>query len=73
MEIKEKYYYILKQSEDLGDVIQVIAVYPGQIVFKYYMTDQSVDKRLFPKRALYPEAFKACYKPHNTLNILYND
>lgn len=73
MEIKANWYYILKNSNDINDVIQVTEVYPGQIVFKYYTTPLGLDKPGYPKRVLHPKAFRACYKEHPTLNVLYSN
>lgn len=78
MEIKQHWYYILKNSNDINDVVQVLEVYPGQIVFKYYTDVPLLTVNSQPlyqrdtKRVLHPKAFRACYKEHPTLNVLYS-
>lgn len=71
MEIRQNWYYILKNSNDINDVVKVLEVYPdAQIVFIYY-TPNPMDQRN-TKRVLHPKAFRACYKEHPTLNVLYS-
>lgn len=70
MKIVKGNYYILKNSEDINDVIIVTDVnYGSHIRYNYYTTvyDDAAYIRSLPK-----EVFYKVYKTHKVLNLLYN-
>ena len=66
-------YYILKNSEDITDVIKVIRTwgddkhkFPVLIDYEYFIQNDHKQKN-----QIHFKQFKAIYKEHETLNILY--
>lgn len=73
-EIKVGWYYILKNSEDINDVVQVLEVFPGQIKFKYFTGYKKCEPgyvQFETARVLSVKAFKAVYKEHVATNAIY--
>ncbi len=69
IDIKPNTYWILKQSEDIYDVVVINEVWPNTLLYSYYRHD---NYRSFISRRLSIKGFLTCYKPHKILNLLYS-
>ena len=70
MEIKQNWYYILKNSNDKTDIVKVLQIDSHHIYFEYTFDDSLhwSCKRL----TLDLDKFKEAFIEHGALNVLYS-
>lgn len=64
-------FYILKNSEDINDVVKVLGFKGSHVEFEYMIKSEFITKWWGESRDLSKEMFNLIYKEHTTTNLLF--